>query len=84
LVEVKHVGDAGNSPFIPGSKCDENVRLLIQKGVTREFERYAAVIKDPNTPVMALEVIINDARAVPFFESLLTSLGIPGEVLVRP
>ncbi|WP_309896814.1 restriction endonuclease fold toxin-2 domain-containing protein, partial [Archangium sp.] len=84
LVEVKHVGDAGNSPFIPGSKCDEHVRLLIQKGVTQEFMRYAAVIKDPNTPVMALEVIVNDARAVPFFESLLTRFGIPGEVLVRP
>jgi hypothetical protein len=84
LVEVKHVGDAGSSPFIPGSKCDEGVRLVIQKGVTHEFARYAAVINDPNTPVVALEVIVNDARAVPFFESLLMRFGIPGEVLVRP
>jgi hypothetical protein len=84
VVEVKHVGDAGKSPFIPGSKCDEGVRLAIQRGVTDEFERYAAVIKDPNTPIVALEVIVNDARAVPFFESLLMKFGIPGEVLVRP
>ncbi|HZH74722.1 MAG TPA: restriction endonuclease fold toxin-2 domain-containing protein [Archangium sp.] len=84
VVEVKHVGDAGKSPFIPGSTCDEGVRFAIQRGVTDEFERYAAVIKDPNTPIVALEVIINDMRAVPFFESLLTKFGIPGEVLVRP
>jgi hypothetical protein len=84
VVEVKHVGDAGRSPFIPDSKCDEGVRLAIQRGVTDEFERYAAIIKDPNTPVVALEVIINDKRAVPFFESLLMKFGIPGEVLVRP
>jgi hypothetical protein len=84
VVEVKHVGDAGKSPFIAGSTCDEGGRLAIQRGVTDEFERYAAVIKDPNTPIVALEVIINDMRAVPFFESLLTKFGIPGEVLVRP
>ncbi len=84
LVEVKHVGDANNSPFIAGSKCDERVRLVIQKGVSQEFARYAAIINDANTPVVALEVIVNDARAVPFFESLLMRFGIPGEVLVRP
>ncbi|HEY0093920.1 MAG TPA: restriction endonuclease fold toxin-2 domain-containing protein [Archangium sp.] len=84
VVEVKHVGNADRSPFIPGSKCDEGVRLVIQKGVTDEFGRYAAVIKDPNNPIVALEVIVNDERTVPFFQSLLMQFGIPGEVLVRP
>jgi hypothetical protein len=84
VVEVKHVGDASKSPFIPGSKCDEGVRLVIQRGVTDEFERYAAVIKDPDNPIVALEVIVNDGGAVPFFKSLLMKFGIPGEVLVRP
>lgn len=67
VVEVKHVGDSAKSPFIPGSKCDEGVRLAIQTGVIAEFERYAAVIKDPNNPIVALEVIVNDGAAVPFF-----------------
>lgn len=49
-----------------------------------EFRRYAAIIAAPDTPVVALEVITNDVRAVPFLESLLRSWGIPGEVLVRP
>ncbi|WNG55511.1 hypothetical protein F0U59_12525 [Archangium gephyra] len=84
VVEVKHVGDASKSPFILGSKCDEGVRLAIQTGVIAEFEHYAAVIKDPNNPIVALEVIVNDGAAVPFFESLLTRFSIPGEILVRP
>ncbi|KFA92768.1 restriction endonuclease fold toxin-2 domain-containing protein [Archangium violaceum] len=84
IVEVKHIGTPDKSPFIPGSKCDEGVRLAIQTGVIAEFERYATVIKDPNNPIVALEVIVNDGMAVPFFEALLTRLSIPGEVLVRP
>ena len=84
IVEVKHIGTPDRSPFIPGSKCEEGVRLAIQGGVIAEFERYAAVIKDPNNPIVALEVIVNDGMAVPFFESLLVRFAIPGEVLVRP
>jgi hypothetical protein len=52
--------------------------------VRKEFLRYAAVIRDPASPAVALEVITNDARAVPFFESVLAELGIPGNVVVRP
>lgn len=78
------MGAAERSPFIPGSKCDDGIRLAIQKGVIEVFERYAAVIKDPDTPAIALEVIVNDGRAVPFFESLLQRFSIPGEVIVRP
>ena len=83
LVEVKHVGDAERSPFIPGSKCGETARTMILDALMDEFARYAAVIKDPDTPVMGLEVIVNDGRAVPFFEALLRKFGIPGEVVVR-
>lgn len=84
LVEVKHIGSADNSPFVPASKCDDYVRSMIQEEVAEEFSRYAAVINDPHTPAVALEVIINESRAVPFFESLLQRFEIPGEVIVRP
>ncbi len=84
LVEVKHIGAADNSPFVPASKCDEYVRSMIQEEVAEEFSRYAAVINDPHTPVVALEVVINESRAVAFFESLLQRFGLPGEVIVRP
>jgi hypothetical protein len=84
LLEVKHVGNAERSPFIPGSRCGETARAMILDALMDEFARYAAVIKDPDTPVMGLEVIVNDGRAVPFFEALLKQFGIPGEVVVRP
>jgi hypothetical protein len=84
LVEAKYVETPEKSPFIDGSKCNEKVRLRIRQEVTAEFQRYAAVIADPATPVVALEVIVNDARAAPFFETLLQALKIPGEVLVKP
>jgi hypothetical protein len=84
LVEAKYVDAPEKSPFIQGSKCNEKIRLRIQQEVAAEFKRYAAVIKDPNTPAVALEVVVNDARAAPFFESLLKTFSIPGEVIVKP
>lgn len=84
LVEVKHIGSADNSPFISGSKCDDYVRSMIQEEIAEEFSRYASVINDPQTPAVALEVVINDSRAVPFFETLLRQFEIPGKVIVRP
>lgn len=83
LLEVKHVGDAEKSPFIAGSKCAETARIMILDALMDEFARYAAVIKDPNTPVVGIEVIVNDTRAVPLFESILKKFDIPGEVVVR-
>jgi hypothetical protein len=84
LLEVKHVETPEKSPFIDGSHCNEKVRLRIRQEVADEFRRYAAVISDPGTPAVALEVIVNDARAAPFFEALIQTLNIPGEVIVRP
>jgi hypothetical protein len=84
LVEAKYVETPEKSPFIDGSTCNEKVRLRIRQEVTAEFQRYAAVIADPATPAVALEVIINDARATPFFEALLRNLNIPGEVIIKP
>ncbi|MFE8602025.1 restriction endonuclease fold toxin-2 domain-containing protein [Archangium violaceum] len=84
LLEVKHIGDAERSPFIAGSKCVEKARTMILNALMDEFARYAAVVRDPNTPVVGLEVIVNDSRAVALFEQLLKNFSIPGEVVVRP
>jgi hypothetical protein len=84
LLEAKYIDAPDKSPFIAGSKCHERIRTLVREEVSEEFRRYAAVIKDPRTPAVALEVITNDARAAPFFESLLKHHDIPGQVVVRP
>ncbi len=82
LLEVKHVDKPESSPFVKGSRCDEAVRGMIRDKELEQFSRYAAVLKDPATPAVGLELILNDARAVPFFESLMRELGIPGRIVV--
>ncbi len=84
LVEVKHVDKPDTSPFIDGSKCNEAVRASIRQTQFEEFEKYAAILKDPATPAVGLEVIVNDARAAPFFESLMRQFGIPGRIRIVP
>ena len=75
------MGDPTNSPFI-------NLEYRMQEGIRNQvrevFARFAGAIRDPASPAIALEVITNESRAVPFFESLLRELGIPGNVVVRP
>ena len=82
LVEVKHIKDATTSPFIDGSKCPEVIRAKIRKEVSDEFERYAAILKDPETPAAGLEVITNNAEAASYFASLMKRFNIPGRVRV--
>lgn len=82
LVEIKHVNDPDTSPFIDGSKCGAAVRDMIRDQVSKEFKRYAAIINDPATPAVGLEVIVNDARAIPFLQMLMQQFGIPGRIRV--
>jgi hypothetical protein len=56
-------------------------RILVR--IKDEFLRYAAVINDPNTPAIGLEVITNEPRTVAFFENLLTRFSISGRVVVK-
>jgi hypothetical protein len=84
LLEVKHVEKPDSSPFIAGSTCEEFIRSMIREKERIQLRRYAAVIGDPETPAVGLEIIVNDARAAPFFEALMHELGIPGRVAVRP
>ena len=82
LIESKYVEKPDTSPFVIGSTCDDSVRQLIRKKEANQFSRYAAVILDPKTPVVGLEVVVNDSRAVAFFEALLREFRIPGRVVV--
>jgi len=77
LVEVKHIGAADNSPFVPGSKCDDYVRTMIQDEVAEEFSRYATVINDPHSPAVALEVVLNDRRAAPLLRNIAPAIWNP-------
>jgi len=84
LLEAKHVGDPNRSPYIPDSKAPPFLRERVLNRTDEEFRRYAAVINDSATPARGLEVMTNDPRAVPYFQSLLEKYQIPGQVVVRP
>jgi len=81
LLEAKFVQKPDGSPFV---SADNLMREKIRDSIRAEFGKYAAVLRDPASPAVALEVITNEARAVPFFESVLKELGIPGQVVVIP
>jgi hypothetical protein len=83
LLECKFIILPGRSPFIEGSKIPNFIRDKIVNRVADEFSRYAAVINDPNTPINALEVIINEPSAAPFFQELLRQHRIPGRVFYK-
>ena len=81
LLEAKFTQNPDGSPFV---SADNLMREKIRDSIRAEFVKYAAVLRDPSSPAIALEVITNEPRAVAFFESLLKELGIPGEVVDRP
>jgi hypothetical protein len=82
LLDAKHVEKPELSPFIEGSRCSDFVRDSIRVKELEQFSKYAAILKDPATPAVGLEIILNEARAVPFFEGLMRELGIPGRIVV--
>jgi hypothetical protein len=83
LLECKFIVHPDRSPFIENSQIPNFIRQKIVNRIADEFFRYAAVINDPNTPIKALEVIINEPSAIPFFQKLLQRYKIPGRVFYQ-
>ncbi len=58
-------------------------KLMAMIPINEAKQRYAAVINDPKTPVIGLEVITNEPRSVACFENLLIRFSISGQVVVK-
>jgi hypothetical protein len=56
LLECKFITKLNKSPFVSVSQIPDFIRDDIIADVKDEFSRYAAVIDDPHTPVIGLEV----------------------------
>jgi hypothetical protein len=84
LLEAKFIENPVNSPYVSTSNVPPFIRAKILGDVENEFRRYTAVINDPNTPVVGLQVIVNLEEAVPFFEGLLSQFNLSGSVVVIP
>jgi hypothetical protein len=83
-LEAKCIVKPDQSPFIEGSNIPEPVRRNIINQVTSEITRYGAVVRDPSTPVRALEIVTNDPQAAQTLARLMEEQGVPGRVVVRP
>jgi hypothetical protein len=83
LLEAKFIETPKSSPFINNSQIPPFIRAKIVGEIENEFRRYAAIINDSDTPVVGLQVIVNIAEAVPFFEGLIQKFNIPGMVVTR-
>src|SRR6266511_3746996 len=83
FLEAKHVGNPTSSPFVPGSNFPAFLQPGVDADIIGEVTRYTAIINDPSTPMVGLEIITNDARAVPYFQGFLGALP-NGRVVVRP
>ena len=81
IVDAKAVVDEANSPQLGTSS--EFFQRLYRQDQLRELGRYRSAIQDPNNPLTTVEIISNDARAVPFWEALLRQADVPGTVVVR-
>jgi hypothetical protein len=84
ILEAKFIGNPNRSPFIEGSNIPDFLRNKIAVDQRDEFFRFGSVIADPAVPFNNLNVLINDQRAAPFFQSLINEFSIPGEVTVVP
>lgn len=70
VLEAKKIVTPERSPFIPTSKLDERLREMINAKVRDEFRRLAFIMLDEANPLTSVRVIVSDAQAKPFFESL--------------
>ena len=83
VLEAKKIVTPERSPFIPTSKIDARFRELINAKVRDEFRRLGIIMLDEGNPLTSVRIIISDAQAKPFFESLLRDYHLPGEVIVK-
>ena len=83
ILEAKFTDNFNSSPFIPGT-MDPFVERIIQGKLDKEFEKFGILINDQSIPFNEIEVLINDDRMIPYFESLLQKYNLPGRVKVVP
>lgn len=86
LRDAKYTERLDRSPFIDVTPhpIPDFIREGILERIEDELARYAAIIRDPTTPVVGLEIVTNTPLTVPFWERMLRQQGIPGRVTVRP
>jgi hypothetical protein len=84
MLDAKFVEKPAISPYINESSMPPYLREKILKEQQWEFQRYKAAIDDPAVPFNRLDVLTNEPRAVPYFQSLMDQYNVPGSVKIVP
>lgn len=84
VIEVKYVGNATRSAYVPGSRCDERRRQEVMQSMKSEFERYSTVLNDPRNGLEEFEVVTNAPESKKLWEGLMQEYGIKGKVIIVP
>ncbi len=82
MLDAKFVEKPDISPYVEDSSVPEFLRAKIRKEQNNEVKRYNAVIDDPDVPFNSLDIITNEPKAVPYFQSLMDQNKVPGSVKV--
>jgi RHS repeat-associated protein len=78
LVDTKFHHGGSSSPYTGTAPPFLSADLL------DEMERYGKVINDPTTRFTSLRIVTNTQESADYFGGLLTSMNIPGTVLLKP
>ncbi|MEM8677642.1 MAG: hypothetical protein AAGF83_27850 [Cyanobacteria bacterium P01_G01_bin.67] len=84
ILDTKYIGNPTRSPYINNSQAPQFLKDNVLRQERDQFRRTADIINNPSIPFTQLEVLVNDAQAVEYFESLLEEFNIPGQVRIVP
>lgn len=82
MLDAKFVEKPAVSPYVDDSSVPDFLRAKILKEQQHEVQRYNAVIQDPKVPFNSLDILTNEPKAVPYFQSLMDQYQVPGSVKV--
>jgi len=84
ILDAKFVQKPNVSPYVNGSDAPDFVRQIVLEEQQSEFQRFSMAINDPTVPFDSLNILTNEPKAVPYFQSLIDQYQIPGSVTVVP
>jgi hypothetical protein len=84
IVDAKFTENPDRSLYISTSNAPQFIKDNALRQERDQFRRAKDIIDNPSLPFDALDILVNDSRLVPYFDSLLKEYNIPGQVRVVP
>ena len=82
LKEAKCASDPYNSPYVPGTAADAEVRAAVEMRLDEQLADYAEIINDPNNRIRGLHMLTNNEATATWLAEKMGQHSIPGYVEV--